>query len=351
MLKELYQALKEAENPATPFQGCLIYGEDPLFYDHLGRGLRALSARGRTLETFDCAGGSFQDFLVSAAAPSFFASHKIVHLLKLPAWNRSEQERLLAWLKEDAASGPVDYLFVEGRKLIGNRFPVTSLKKHLKCLKSGRLRPREAVAWLRSRLKRLEAQASDDILYELVALHEGNLSLIEGELEKLALYVGPGGRIDRRVVERVGADSGGGNIFKFCDFLGLGQPVPALEILDRLQQNRVKGVSILGLVARQYRLLCRLRECEISPRPDRTQERRLAKELGVQDFVVRNLLPQLEGIDRSFFARAFAILSRVDRALKGSGIPEEILLSQMVLNLCALKERPGRSGDSRRVRR
>ncbi len=346
MLKKLAQALKEAEHPQAPFGGCLVYGEDPLLYDHLARGLKALAARGRTLESCDCSSLGFADFLVSTAAPSFFAVNKVVHLTKLSAWPRADQERFVAWLKDGAVSGPIDYLFITDRRLAGNRFPVTALKKVLVCLKSARPRPQEAVAWLQSRLPRLEVRAAPGVLRQLVDLHEGNLALIERELEKMALYVGSGGVIEMTTVELLGADSGGGNIFKFCDYVGGGQVVPALQLLARLQGQRFEAVMIVGMLARQYRLLGRLNELEAQS-GGRRPPRELACVLGVRDFALKRLAAQAAGLDAVAIARAFAILAAADRTLKRSGLPVDILLEQLVLDLCALKRSAGRNGGGR----
>lgn len=335
MLDRLRQILRQAADPASPFGGCLVYGQDDFLHDSLNRGLQSLVERGRTLEKYDCSQISFEDFLVTAAAPSFFASEKIVLLLNFSSWNRSEQEKLLAWLKDSASSSPVAQLFITSRKLAGNRFPVSSLKKLLPVFKSAKPKPAELSRLAARYLQRLEVKAVPRVLEELVRLHDGNLALVERELEKMALYVGPGGTIDSRVVERLGVDGGSGNIFKFCDALCEGRTVVALEILGALVRARVEALVILAMVARQYRLLARA----ASPENRRLVEGDLARALKVQPFVARKLKQQLRGRNNRGWSAIFTLISWADRQLKFSKLPPAVVLEDLVLRLAEPKQR------------
>jgi DNA polymerase-3 subunit delta len=329
MLDRLRQILRQAADPDSPFGGCLVYGGEDFLHDYLGRGLQSLVERGRTLEKYDCGQTSFEDFLVTAAAPSFFATDKIVYLTNLSAWKRAEQEQLIAWLKGQAASSPVSQLFISGRKLVGNRFPISSLKKLLPVLKSARPRPSDTVRLLAGRLRRLEVKAASRVLEELVYQHDNNLPLVERELEKMALFVGPGGCIDHRVVELLGA-GGSTNIFKFCDALGEGRTVAALEALDALLKARAEGLMILAMAARQYRLLARAAR----PDPRRLSAAEMARALHVQPFVVRKLRQQLRSRKEWDWAAIFTLLSRADQQFKSSGKPPPaIILENLVLRL------------------
>ncbi len=330
MLDRLRQVMRNAANPDSPFGGCLVYGKDDFLYTYLDRGLRLLVERGRTLERYDCGQVPFRDFLVTAAAPSFFAADKIVHLENFSAWSRKEHEKFIAWLERDAAPGPVSWIFISSRKLTGNRFPLTSLKKLLTVIKSDRpRRPAEAARLLAPRLRKLQVEVAPRILEELVELHDNDLLMVEQELEKMSLYVGPGGCIDQAVVELLGVDGGSGNIFKFCDALSEGRTVAALEILHAILRARVEALLIIALVARQYRLLLRAAD----PACRKLSAEALARELKVQPFVARKLKQQVAGRPPRQWSRVFARLSQVDKQLKSSKLPPAIILEQLVMDL------------------
>lgn len=192
---------------------------------------------------------------------------------------------------------------------------------------------------LTRRLQGLEVEVAPRVLEELLLLHDGNLPVVERELEKMALYVGPGGRIDQAVVERLGVDGGSGNIFKFCDALSERRTVAALEILHAILRARVEGLRVLAMVARQYRLLVRA----AIPENRRLSAEALARALKVQPFVARKLKRQVSGWGVSELVKAFALFSRVDRQLKSSRLPNEIILEHLVLELTSNHRRKGGS--------
>jgi len=332
MLKLLRQAFATAASAKDPFGSCLVYGKDPYLHEQLARGLKALGSQGHTLEIYDCAKLPFQDFIVTVAAPSLFASRKIVHLCNLDAYRESDCRKLIAWIDEEAVAGPIGYLFLSSYKFAGNRFPVTALKKKILTLKSEKPQKHEVIAFLRKRLGQLQVQPAAGVLEQLVELHDANLPLLENEIEKLGLYVGPGGRLDEKVVDRLGVDGGGSNIFKFCDALGEGRTVVALQHLDALLRARTEPLLILAMVARQYRLICRAGALQKS----KVRPEQLAKTLKVMPFVAGKLLNQSRGVDTGVCAAAFGILHEVDSAIKSSRLPAPVLYQEMVFNLTSL---------------
>ncbi len=329
MLKLLRQAFAAAAAATDPFGSCLVYGKDAYLHEQLARGLKTLGSQGHTLEIYDCAKLPFQDFIVTVAAPSLFASRKIVHLCNLDAYREADCRKLIAWIDEEAVGSSIGYLFLSSYKFVGNRFPVTTLKKKILTIKSDKPKKHEVVAFLRQRLARLEVRPVAGVLEQLVELHDANLSLLECEIEKLGLYVGPGGRLDKKVVERLGVDGGGSNIFKFCDALGERKVVVALQHLDALFRARTEPLLILAMVARQYRLICRA----ATLKKGKTSPEQLAKDLKVMPFVAGKLINQSRGVDAGVCAAAFAVIHEVDMGIKSSRLPLPVLFQEMVFKL------------------
>ena len=334
MLKSLGKALHGAADSNSPFGCCLLYGEERFPHQFLNRGLAHLVKQGHTLEVYDCSQVSFQDFLVTAAAPSLFAQSKIVHLLNLDSYQKTEHEKLLAWLEDQVESSPITYLFLSSFKLNGRSILVSRLKKKkFITVKSEKLRPVEVSQRLFKRAQVAEIVVDKRALEALVHLHEANIPLLDREFEKMMLYVGPGGRIDQAVVDLLGVDGGGGNIFAFGDAVCEGRVVAALVILDALQRARTEALVIVAMVARQYRLLSRAASSEYRGATAAT----LASALKVPPFVAKKLVSQAKRLGPSAYATAFAVLRDADLAIKTSRLPKAIILECMVLKLAGLR--------------
>ncbi|MBN2809140.1 MAG: DNA polymerase III subunit delta [Deltaproteobacteria bacterium] len=335
MLKTLEKALyAAADSSSGPFGCCLLYGEERYPHGFLQRGLNWLVERGVTLEVYDCSQISLQDFLVTAASPSLFAQRKIVHLINPDSYNKADLEKLLAWIETLSASDLVTYLFLSSFKLDGRSLLVSRLKKKFIVIKSEKLQPADVVPRLLKQAQSAAVEVDRRVLESLVHLHEANLPLLEQEFAKMALYVGPGGRIDQAVVDLLGVDRGGGNIFAFGDAVCEGRVVPALTILDGLQRARTEALLIVAMVARQYRLLSRA----TAPEYRGVSSSVLAAALKVPPFVAKKLAHQAKGMQPAACAAAFTVLRDADLALKTSILPKSIILERMVLKLVHLRQ-------------
>ncbi len=333
MLKSLEKALRGAADHNGPFGCCLLYGEERYPHQFLSRGLAGLVEQGHTLEVYDCSQVTFQDFLVTATAPSLFSQRKIVHLLNLDSYQKSEHEKLLTWLASQVESSFITYLFLSSFKLNGRSILVSRLKKKYFTVKSEKLRPAEVSQRLSRQALAAKVMVDKRVLEALVHLHEANVPLLDREFEKMILYVGSGGRIDQVVVDLLGVDGGGGNIFAFGDAVCEGRVVVALTILDALQRARTEALVVVAMVARQYRFLSRAASPEHRGVPAAT----LASALKVPPFVAKKLVNQAKRLRPPAYAAAFAVLRDADLAIKTSRLPKSIILERMVLELAGLR--------------
>ncbi len=337
MFNILEQALCQAADINAPFGCCLLYGEERYPYEFLQRGLGRLLKLGHTLEVYDAATVTLAELLAAVSAASLFAQQKIVHLKNPHVYQKKDLEKLLAWLEKqsgaDSGSGIVTYLFMSSSKLDGRSILVSRLKKMaFQVVKSGKLKPFEVAGRLKKRAQAAKVAIDDRVIDSLVHLHEANLTLLEQELEKMVVYVGPGGRIDQKVVDHLGIDGGGGNVFTFGDALSEGRFVDALLILDILLRARTEALLIIAMIARQFRLLSRTASAEHA----RSSAADLAKSLKVPSFVAKKLVRQARRLSLSGYIEVFNILHNADIALKSSRLPKKIVLERVVLQIANL---------------
>ena len=337
MLNTLEQALRQAADINAPFGCCLLYGGERYPYEFLHRGLTHLVKLGHTLEVYDAAVVTLPEFMTSISAASLFAQQKIVHLKNPHVYQKKDLEKLLEWfgkqLNHDSGSGLVTYLFLSSVKLDGRSILVSRLKKlKFSVIKCAKLKPYEVAERLKRRIQAAKVTASDRVIDTLIHLHEANLTLLEQELEKMVLYVGPGGRIDEKVADLLGIDGGGGNVFTFGDALSEGRFVDAMLILDILLRARTEALLIIAMIARQFRFLSRT----ASPENVRSSASDLAKSLKVPPFVAKKLVRQARRLSLQSYAEIFTILHSADIALKSSRLPKKIVLESVVLQIANL---------------
>jgi DNA polymerase-3 subunit delta len=112
--------------------------------------------------------------------------------------------------------------------------------------------------------RELHAELESDAAEELCDILNGELIAIHTELEKLAAYAGPGGKITRADVDLLVMSSQKYEVWDLADMLAARQPAKALAFLDRLLKEGEQPVSLLGGVAWMYRKLLEAQELPAS---------------------------------------------------------------------------------------
>jgi len=99
--------------------------------------------------------------------------------------------------------------------------------------------------------KKLAPDAAE-LLVELVGPQMG---LLDSELEKLAVAIGPKASIDATDVDRLVGRSRAGDVFRILDAVGEGKPAEALGVLGQLLEEGDDPLAILGPLTYQLRKL------------------------------------------------------------------------------------------------
>jgi DNA polymerase III subunit delta len=172
-----------------------------------------------------------------------------------------------------------------------------------------------------------------------------DLAGIDDALERLSLYVGKTEKIDVDAVEacitRVAADS----IWALVDAVGVRDAKRALSAAGSLLDDREPPLRILAMVARQLRIVARMREALASG----LRGSDAALDAGAPPFKATELTEAARRFTARDLGTAFATLAEADLALKGSKRPPERILEEAILGLC-LGEARARERIPRKVR-
>ncbi|MCC6876093.1 MAG: DNA polymerase III subunit delta, partial [Sandaracinaceae bacterium] len=172
-----------------------------------------------------------------------------------------------------------------------------------------------------------------------------DLAGLDDALERLSLYVGKDARIDVDAVEacvtRIAADS----IWALVDAVGVRDTARALGAAGSLLDDREPPLKILAMVARQLRIVARMREALASGL--RGSDAALAA--GAPPFKADDLTEAARRFTAQGLGTAFTTLAEADLALKGSKVPPERILEEAIVQLC-LGDSHARERIARKVR-
>ncbi|WP_059171202.1 DNA polymerase III subunit delta [Bacillus sp. FJAT-27445] len=197
----------------------------------------------------------------------FMGERKVI-FIQNPVFLTSEKQkektvhnlsRLESYLKEPAPYSILVF-FAPYEKLDERKKITKELKRLANTAELKKLSEQELKAWIADKAKRRDFTIEPDAVELVSSLAGTNLFMLSNELDKLALYAGPGGRIDAQAAEKLIPKSLEQNIFSLIDKVVHRQPAEALRIYyDLLKQNE-EPIKILALLAGQFRLLYQIKE-------------------------------------------------------------------------------------------
>ena len=180
-------------------------------------------------------------------------------------------------------------------------------------------RAREVAAFVRREAERQEVALGRGVA-ELLAERTGpQLLLLRQEIAKLALFAGPGEKIQKEHVAAGTATLAEAPIWDLTDAIGEGRTADALRVLSQLQAAGAPGPVILGSLVSHFRRLLRVGHGASVPGPPFVRRK---LESQARRYGVRRLRSSLDAIHQT------------DLALKGAGgLRPELALERLVLAL------------------
>ena len=299
----------------------LLLGDDE---ERKARGIDRIR-KGRNVEAYD-AGETSPESVVSACnSYSLFGEGSVILVRNLDAWNAAQKARILGYLKDPS---PEADLVLLGKKL-GAREKLLAAAREAGEVHSFEQPTGKALAkWAVGYAKKAGLTLPEGVAVELVVRCADDKTRVAREVEKLALYAD--GEATMKDVEALCPPDLQSNIFQFVDALGAGNGGRALDLLEALLGTGEPPLKIVHMIRRQFRLLARAKALfeEGAPRPE------VASALKVPPFVARKLEEQSGKMDEEDLERALALISDLERGLKGgSELSDELQVELAVMGL------------------
>lgn len=299
--------------------------------DAIRKAVDEMGAAGFNVEVFNGKGLEAARAISAARTLPMMADKRLVLIRHFDAMTPTEQNVLAAYLDDPAESG---CLVMTADKLDGRSKLGKSAKKKGVLIDAKPLRGRELREFIRAEASAREHGIVPQAVETLLDAVGDDLSAIDDAMERLSLFVGAGQRIDAdavmQCVTRIRVES----IWSLVDAIGLKDRRKGIAAAQSLLDDREPPLRLLSMVARQLRIVARMREAL----SEGLRPQEAAKRAGAPPFKAADLTESARRFTAASLGDAFALIAETDRALKSSKRPPDVILQAAVLELCA--ERP-----------
>ena len=183
--------------------------------------------------------------------------------------------------------------------------------------------------WMGQTLRPL-GKRMDRAACEALAFTSGrDLTMLSGELQKLAAYVGERTEITTQDIDQVATHTAECTVFAMVDAITEGRAQQAFELLGVLLQGGEQRIGILAMITRQYRQMMHL-SAMLSERTPQAQQ---AKLLGVPSFALNRLSRQVGRRSYASLRACVEACVQADYDIKRGALREEAALERLMLYL------------------
>lgn len=218
---------------------------------------------------------------------------------------------------------------VDGK--IGNRNPLLkelSAKVEIKnfpLLRNAKLRQ-----WLQHRVTESGGSISVSAVELLARFVGSNLWILSNEIDKLVLYTA-GQRIEDDDIRAVVSYAQEANVFTMVDAILESKAGIAQKLLQQLVQQGAAPAYLLVMLARQARIIVRVKEMKEQRKPNTVIQNKLNL---TSDFVLRKALEQANRYSWKRIKETYHKLLEADLSIKTGKYDSELALNILVAELC-----------------
>lgn len=261
-----------------------------------------------------------------------FGSRRLLMVQHIENWAKDQQKLLLAYLEKPIPSSclVLTHGLAKGMEKVEAAVEAVGIVVRFTPLTEW-----EAPRWLQTRArkagKKLTPKAAA-FLTERVGLDEQALGQ---ELEKLILYAGESTTIDVAEVEQVASAQRTFTSFELMRLVGRKDTSRALTALRKLLLAGEAPLAILGLLARQVRLIWQVKDG--MERGVTVSE--LGRRLNLYPKVLSQYVEQASAFSQPKLAEFHEAIRTSDVSLKSSGTSPEVILESLIVSMCLPREK------------
>lgn len=166
--------------------------------------------------------------------------------------------------------------------------------------------------WIRQRVEQQGNQISPRAIHLLVVNIGNDLAILNSEIEKLALYCGPGQTIEAETVNLLCPYVAEASIFDLVDALGGRNSRKAAGLLYQKLTDGTDPFYLFAMFIRQFRLLIQVKAlAEVGEKPPA-----ISKTVGIHSFVAGKLFQQAQSFSLPQLEQIYRHLLEIDIGIK-----------------------------------
>lgn len=296
--------------------------------DAVRKAVDSMGAAGFNIEIFDGKGLEAARAISAAQTLPMMADKRLVLVRRFDAMTPTEQNHLAQYLSDPSDSA---CLVMTADKLDGRSKLGKAAKKQGCLIDAKPLRGHDLREFIRAEASSRDHNIAPQAIETLLDAVGDDLAAIDDAMERLSLFVGAGQRIDAdavmQCVTRIRVES----IWSLVDAIGLKDRRKGVAAAQSLLDDREPPLRLLAMVARQLRIVARMRQAL----SEGLRPQEAAKRAGAPPFKAGDLTESARRFTADSLGEAFALIAEADRALKGSKRPPDVVLQDAVLALCA----------------
>ncbi len=151
------------------------------------------------------------------------------------------------------------------------------------------------------------------------------------EVEKLACYAGPGGRITARDVHELVVAEGATEVWELAGLLASGNRGGAMELVEELLRKGDPAPQLVGALAWMFRKLVMASEL-----PPGTNQWQAARRLGMRPDAAAAAVAHARRVPRAQWREALVALAEADDRLKSTGADDRTIMEFLIARLSRL---------------
>lgn len=282
--------------------------------------------------TMDMGNVSLEDVLVEANYVSLFDEKKVLivknaFLFTSAKTSEEETEVFLNYMEQPNAKTTIiftSYEKIDARKKVTKKFG-----EKYKIISIGNLKPNDLVSKVRDFVFSKKYKISTDAIQYIVNACGSNYDLIYNELNKLFLYYVEPQTIQMEDVKAIVSKSLEDNHFRFVEAVVGKDLKKAVTILEDLYVLKVEPITLLMLLAREYRIMYSAMTLRGMGYPIQS----ISKHLGLQDWQVEKSLRASSSYYQNDIGNYLKSLAQLDYEIKSGKTDRFMALKTFLLSI------------------
>lgn len=213
----------------------------------------------------------------------------------------------------------------------GNNKTVNLAKNDGFLIQYNRVKGRDMEKWAEDLFKNCGKDIKKSELSYYMSMAPSSIDFMETEIQKICDYALDDTTITREHIDAVAHKSLESNIFKMVDAISRKNADNAVSILNTLMFQGEEALKILGMITRQYRILCIIKDCM----KDNLSIPEIKEKTKVKiDYILQNYINHAKIYSNKNLADSMKSCLDTDSKLKNSEYPEKLALEMLIVNLC-----------------